>query len=117
MKHATTAEPLAYRFGAWGPVYLLEADSLALGVVALRPGDEVENHRHDRCDETFVILEGACTLWVDRVTRVTMRAGEVYSCAPGEEHHLVNDTASTCRLVFVKTPPSPGDTVALPWRP
>lgn len=117
MQSASTRGPIEYRFGEWGPAYLMRKESFELGVVALRPGDRMENHLHEHCDESFVVLEGECTLWVDRVERCTMRAGDVFSCDPGEEHYLVNEHDAVCRFVFFKTPPSPGDTVAVAWTP
>lgn len=117
MQSSTTNGAVSYRNGDWGPAYLLQNDGLDLGVVALRAGDAIDNHHHEHCHESFVIIEGECTLWVDRARRHTMRAGEVYSCAPGEQHHLVNESGRLCRLVFIKTPPSPGDTVVTPWTP
>lgn len=117
MHRATTEGPIAYRNVDWGPAYLLEHDSLQLGVVALRPGDAMDNHLHERCHETFVVIEGELTVWTDRSARTLLRAGDVASCEPGEEHHVRNDGDVLCRLVFLKTPPSPGDTIVLPWTP
>lgn len=117
MERATTNGPIAYRNGDWGPAYLLQNDGLDLGVVALRPGDAIDNHFHERCHETFVLLEGELVLWTDRAHRSELVAGDVVSCAPGEHHHLRNESAATSRLVFLKTPPSPGDTTTVPWTP
>ena len=118
MRFATTDGPIAYRTGGeWGPAYLLQFDSADIGVVRLRPGDAIENHYHEHCDESFVVIEGECVLWVDGEHRHVMRAGELYSCAPGERHCVVNDGDADCRFVFLKTPPSPGDTIADPWQP
>ncbi|MEU1185010.1 cupin domain-containing protein [Streptomyces sp. NPDC005820] len=107
----------SYRHGDWGPAYLLHTDSLALGVLRLRPGDSVENHLHWHCDESFVVVEGTATLWLDARESVELGEGEVHSCSPGEMHHLRNDSAQDFRCVFIKTPPSPGDTIPVPWQP
>lgn len=117
MQYATTHGPIDYRNGDWGPTYLLQNDGLDIGIVALRANDAIDNHRHERCHESFVIIEGECTLWINRQHRYTMGVGDIYSCAPGEEHHLINESNALCRLVFLKTPPSPGDTVVRLWTP
>ncbi|MDQ0614066.1 quercetin dioxygenase-like cupin family protein [Microbacterium sp. W4I4] len=116
MKYASTENP-EYRNGEWGPAYLVNGSSSDIGVLMLRPGDEVENHFHNHCDETFIALEGECTLWIERAYRHTMRTGDVYRCEPGEHHYLINETGSAFRLLFIKSPSSPGDTHAEPWNP
>ena len=116
MKHSS-AEQAQPRYGDWGPAYLLQGPSSDIGVLLLRAGDAMDNHLHDRCDESFVVTEGECTLWVDCVERHTMRVGDVYRCEPGEMHYLVNESGAPFRCLFIKSPASPGDTVTLPWQP
>jgi len=53
-----------------------------MGVLLLNPGDSVTNHIHRHCDESFVVLEGACTLWIDGVERHIMTPHEVFRCTP-----------------------------------
>jgi len=83
----------------------------------LRPGDAMENHYHKYCDESFVVLEGECALWVRCTDTYTMRQGGVYRFEPGEMHYLINESDAPFRLVFIKSPASPGDTHAVPWTP
>lgn len=116
MQRATAGEA-EYRFGEWGPAYLVQGESSDLGVLRLRPGDGMENHYHRHCDETFVVIEGECTLWVDCEEQHTMRFGDVYRCQPGEMHYLVNETDADFRCIFIKSPASPGDTIPAPWTP
>lgn len=106
-----------YRHDTWGPAYLVQGPRSDIGVLLLRPGDVVENHVHEHCDESFVVLEGEATLWIDCRDRHTMRAGEVYRCPPGEMHYLINESDAPFRLVFIKSPASPGDTIVRPWQP
>lgn len=118
MRRSTMNGIVDYRNeGRWGPAYLLRLDSVDVGVVRLRPGDLIENHYHEHCDESFVVVEGTCTLWTGNEHRITMRTGEIYSCEPGERHCIVNEDDADCRFVFLKTPASPGDTIPDPWRP
>ncbi|MBN9326252.1 MAG: cupin domain-containing protein [Cellulomonas sp.] len=116
MQHATTTDP-AYRNGDWGPAYLVQGPSSDLGVLRLGAGQAMTNHYHAHCDETFVVLEGRASLWVDGSTRVDLRPEVVVRCEPGEMHYLVNDSDADFRCVFIKSPASPGDTVNVPWVP
>lgn len=115
--HSASTEGAAYRHGEWGPAYLVQGPSSDIGVLMLRPGDAMDNHYHKQCDESFVVLEGECTLWVGCAERYTMRAGDVYRCEPGEMHYLINESDAPFRLVFIKSPASPGDTHTAPWTP
>lgn len=116
MQHGnfTTA---ALRHGDWGPAYVVQGDSSDIGVLVLRPGDQMANHIHRHCDESFVVVEGEATLWTDCAERHALVPGDVYRCAPGEMHYFVNESDARFRCVFVKSPQSPGDTVILPWTP
>ena len=105
------------RNGDWGPAYVIQGDSSDIGLLTLRPGDEMTNHIHQHCDESFIVTEGAVTLWVDYTERFDLVGGGVYRCAPQEAHYFVNESDQTLKLVFIKSPASPGDTVVIPWRP
>ncbi|MDR0285123.1 MAG: cupin domain-containing protein [Propionibacteriaceae bacterium] len=105
------------RHGDWGPAYIIQGPSSDIGLLTLRPGDEMANHVHRHCDESFVVLAGAATLWVNCETPLRLTPGDVVRCEPLEHHYFVNDGAETLQLVFIKSPASPGDTVTLPWAP
>ncbi|TVR34591.1 MAG: cupin domain-containing protein [Nitriliruptor sp.] len=114
--HASLKDP-DYREGDWGPAYLVCGDSADMGVVRLRPGDAMPNHIHRFCDESFVVIEGTASLWVEASTRIHLDVDQVVRCAPGEMHYLVNDSDAVFRCVFIKSPSSPGDTEVIPWEP
>ncbi len=116
MHEASMAAP-DYRNGDWGPAYLIQTPSSDMGVLRLGPGDAMPNHLHRHCDESFVVLEGRASLWVDATTRHDMTPDTVFRCVPGEMHYLVNDSDAPFRCVFIKSPASPGDTVTVPWTP
>ncbi len=116
MQQANLGEA-AYREGSWGPAYVLQAPGSDIGVLLLRPGDAVPNHLHHHCDETFVVLEGRATLWIDCRDAHVLETEHVYRCEAGEMHHLVNDSDADFRCLFIKAPPSPGDTIVVPWTP
>jgi mannose-6-phosphate isomerase-like protein (cupin superfamily) len=106
-----------YRFGEYGPGYLLRGPRTDFGVVRLRPGDDASNHYHAQIEETFVVLEGSATLWINCTESYTVGVGDVYRCEPGEMHYFVNETDSTFRALFVKAPYDPADGVQVPWTP
>lgn len=117
MKKASFNGAVDYRFKDWGPAYLMTNDNFEMGIVQIRPGDALVNHYHEKCDETFIVIEGSCTLWINQDVEVPLTAGDIVSSEPNEQHHLRNDGSVTCRFIFIKTPASPGDTVAVPWEP
>lgn len=108
---------IVYRNGEWGPAYLITGPSSDFGVLRLRPGDEMVNHIHEHCDESFYVLEGTATLWIGCEDERTLTVGDAYRCGPGEMHYFVNNSDAPFRCLFIKSPQSPGDTIALPWRP
>lgn len=116
MKSGST-ENAQYRHGEWGPAYIVQGPTSDIGVLRLRPGDEMVNHIHRHCDESFYVIEGAVTLWVDCKERFDLVVGDVYRCEPGEMHYFVNEGADPMRLLFIKSPASPGDTIPIEWRP
>ncbi|MCA0438148.1 MAG: cupin domain-containing protein [Actinobacteria bacterium] len=110
-------EHLEYRFGDHGPAYVIQGETSDIGVLRLRPGDDMTNHIHHFCDESFLVMEGRCTLWVNCRDRYEIGPGDVYRCGPAEMHYFVNELDAPFRMFFIKSPASPGDTVNLPWRP
>lgn len=112
--HIDEVEP---RHGDWGPAYLVQDPSSDMGVLVLRPGDAMTNHIHEHCDESFYVIEGTATLWIDCKDSYELRPGDLYRCPPREMHYFVNTGTERFRLLFVKSPQSPGDTINLPWEP
>lgn len=106
-----------YRFGDFGPAYLLKGPRTDIGTVLLRPGDDVVNHFHANVEESFYVIEGAGALWIDCAERHPLRVGDVYQSPPGEMHYFVNDSDADLRFLFVKAPHDPDDTVPVPWVP
>lgn len=107
-----------YRFGDHGPAYLIQGPSSDIGVLKLRPGDDMVNHIHKECDESFVIIEGEVSLYVNCSDEpVKLTTGAVARCVPHEMHYFVNESSEDMRLIFIKSPASPGDTYQIPWVP
>lgn len=106
-----------FRFETHGPAYLIRGDSSEIGVLKLRPGDDMTNHIHKQCDESFVIVEGEVALYVDCGDRQLLKTGDVARCVPNEMHYFVNESENDMKLIFIKSPASPGDTYQIPWVP
>ena len=105
------------RNGDWGPAYIIQHPTSDIGLLTLRPGDDMTNHIHHWCSESFIVVEGRATLWVDCRDSYALTPGDVHRCVADEMHYFVNDHDTTFRMVFIKAPASPGDTVNLPWKP
>lgn len=110
-------EDAEFRFGDWGPGYLMRGPRIDVGVVQLRAGDSFTNHYHAKIEECFIVLEGEATLWSDCKDKFTLRAGDVHRCDPGEMHYFVNESDSNFKAVFIKAPWDPEDVVQVPWVP
>ncbi|MGJ0205183.1 cupin domain-containing protein [Leucobacter sp. gxy201] len=105
------------RFGDWGPGYLLDSETCRIGIVRLRPGDEVENHLHAESDESFIVVSGKAELWVDREQQASLVAGDIAQCKVGHEHFLRAFGEEMFEAYFIKSPAGGDDTRAVPWTP
>ncbi|MGO1701207.1 MAG: cupin domain-containing protein [Canibacter sp.] len=113
----TTLGAAEFRFGEYGPGYIMRGPRTDFGVVQLRPGDDASNHYHAHIEENFVVLEGTSTLWINCDEKYTVTAGDYIRCDPGEMHYFVNESDEVFRALFVKAPFDPNDGVQVPWRP
>ncbi|WP_336645747.1 cupin domain-containing protein [Microbacterium sp. USHLN186] len=116
MELTHTSKP-EFRFGEYGPGYVLRGPRTDFGVVRLRPGDDAVNHYHAKIEESFVVIEGACTVWIDCEKSYELSVGDIVRCDPGEMHYFVNNSDAVFRAVFVKAPYDPADGVQVPWVP
>jgi quercetin dioxygenase-like cupin family protein len=110
-------QDIEYRFGDWGPGYLIRGPRTDVGACYLRPGDAFPNHYHQSLEETFFVVEGEATLWTDCEHRFTLRTGDIHRCDPYEMHYFVNETDEPFVALFVKAPYDPDDKVDVPWEP
>lgn len=113
----SSSESAPYRFGEFGPGYVIRGPRTDFGVVRLRPGDSAGNHYHAQIEETFVVLEGEATVWLDGREKHSIRAGDIFQMEPGDQHYFVNETDGDFRALFVKAPYDPDDSVQVPWEP
>lgn len=114
LTHTSNAE---FRFGEFGPGYVMRGPRTDFGVVQLRPGDDASNHYHAQIEESFVVLEGKATVWIDCQQCHELNVGDIVRCDPGEMHYFVNNSDEVFRALFVKAPYDPKDGVQVPWVP
>lgn len=116
MEHINCCD-VEYRFGDYGPAYLMRGPRTGFGVFRLRPGDDMPNHYHAGLEESFFVIEGEATLWIDCKDRYTITEGDLYRAEPGELHYFVNESDAPFRGLFIKAPWDAEDTVQVPWVP
>ena len=58
-------------------------------IITLNPDCGIGYHTHEGETEIFYIIEGEA-LYNDNGTEVTLKAGDVSVCAPGEGHSITN---------------------------
>lgn len=113
----TKTDAAEFRFGEYGPGYVLRGPRTDIGVVQLRPGDDASNHYHGAIEESFIVLEGSATVWIDCQQSYTLNVGDIVRCDPGEMHYFVNEGDENFRALFIKAPYDPADGVQVPWVP
>ncbi len=77
--------------------------ALALCDIAVAPGGGPPMHLHTREDETFHVLEGEITFWVDGRQHVG-RAGDTLFGPRGIPHRFQNCTDRPARMLVAMTP-------------
>lgn len=81
-----------------------ETDGAMSIVDSLSPaGSGPPRHVHEREDETFVLLSGACEFWLEGETFIR-RAGETVFVPRGREHTFRVTGDAPCRHLVILTP-------------
>ena len=106
-----------YRHVEHGPGYLCRGPAVDVGILRLRPGDSTVNHYHEHLEESFLVLEGVVSMWIDGRKRAEFGPGDYYRSPPGEMHYFRNEDSGIWRACFVKAPFDPQDTHPVPWHP
>jgi len=99
-----------YRGGDSGVKYLFRGPKIDWGVILLLPGQRLGEHYHNEVEETFYILEGEASFYVDDVPHHLV-AGDAVRLEAPERHDVVNESDQTLKIVFIKCPYLPKDKV------
>lgn len=71
-----------------------------LSVITMEPGCSIGNHEHIDEAEVYYVLEGEATVIDDGVS-YTLKPGDAHLCASGHAHTLLNNAATTMRLLAI----------------
>ncbi len=71
--------------------------------LTIAPGNGTPPHVHHREDETFLIMDGEMTFWVEGQAMVR-RKGEFLSAPKDVPHHYANTGATPARIVCTAAP-------------
>ncbi|MCX7845720.1 MAG: cupin domain-containing protein [Dictyoglomaceae bacterium] len=96
-----------FRFGDWGPKYLMRGPKLEWGIVKIIPGKELGAHYHKEVEEIFYVLSGRAEMIVDN-KNFEINIGDAIRVEPNEEHNIVNPSDDFL-AVFIKVPYLPED--------
>jgi quercetin dioxygenase-like cupin family protein len=116
--YLTNENDHSYRFDTFGPKYLTNGPKVDLGVVVITPGEVHPCHKHKTQEESFLVLEGECAVYIDG-EKVVIKQGDYLRCDPGEAHLFANETTDTSfKAVFIKAPHmEEKDSVYIDWKP
>ena len=106
-----------YRFGDNGPKYLTKGPFIDMGVVIIQAGQDFDTHKHVKQEESFLVLEGECDVYVDGKL-IKIKKGDYLRCDPSEAHYFKNTSDKEFKAVFIKAVHSEvKDSVYIDWKP
>ena len=92
-----------YRFGDWGPKYLMKGPRMNFALVQFQPHQDFQAHYHNIMEEDFFVLEGKVDIVVDGVVH-TLGAGDLIHIGPGEVHYVCNPYDEPIKMVSTLAP-------------
>ena len=99
-----------YRFGDWGPKYLMQGPRMNFALVQFMPGQDFRAHYHEVMEENFFIIEGTVTIVVDG-TPHTLNPGQLIHIEPKEIHYVINRSSSVVRMIASLAPYKDADKI------
>jgi quercetin dioxygenase-like cupin family protein len=97
-----------FREGDWGVKYLFRGPKIDWGVIVVPAGQRLGGHYHEETEETFYIVEGQVTFYVNDVPHPLV-AGDAVRLQPLERHRVINQSDRPVKMVFIKCPYLPKD--------
>ncbi|MBM4430129.1 MAG: cupin domain-containing protein [Chloroflexi bacterium] len=97
-----------FREGDWGVKYMFRGPKIDWGVISVPAGQCLGGHYHEETEETFYILEGQVTFYVNGAPHLLV-AGDAVRLEPLEGHRVVNESDGPVKMVFIKCPYLPQD--------
>jgi len=97
-----------HRHGDHGPKYLEQGPRMNFGIVQLQPGNVVSPHVHKIMQESFFILQGCVTMYIEG-EKVELKKGDYIHLEPGEAHKICNEGSEVLRMVVTAAPFAEGD--------
>lgn len=101
-----------YRHGDHGPKYLEKGPRMNFGVIQLLAGEVVPPHVHQIMQESFYILEGTVTMYVDG-TEYVLNPGDYIHLEPGEVHKICNFGDMNVKMTVAAAPFAENDKVTV----
>ena len=89
---------------------------LQLVLMALKPGEEIDEEVHEDHDQFFRIAAGSGEVWIDKV-RTPVKADDAVIVPAGALHNVVNTGAEPLKLYTLYGPPEHRDGVVHPGKP
>jgi mannose-6-phosphate isomerase-like protein (cupin superfamily) len=104
---------LEYRDGDSGVKYVIRGPRLEWGVILVKPGSMLGGHYHHEVEETFYVIEGKGTFYVNDQP-LDIVSGDALRLEPTERHDVLNSGQGPLKLLFIKCPYLPQDKVVCP---
>ena len=92
-----------YRHGDHGPKYLEKGPRMNFGLVQVLVGEEVIGHVHQVMQESFYILEGTVTMFING-EKYVLSKGDYIHLEPGENHKVCNYGDVNVKMVVTAAP-------------
>ena len=111
MEHVNEFEK-EFRSGDSGAKYLFVGPHIDLGVMVLKPEENMAGHYHNEVEETFYFPEGGPVITVNGEDIVT-KNGDVFRMEPHDTHAIRNISDKTVKIIYIKAPSIPTDKISL----
>jgi len=99
-----------YRFGDWGPKYLMQGPRMNFALVQFMPGQDFQAHYHEVMEENFFILEGNITIVVSG-TPYDLKPGQLIHIEPKEIHYVINRSDTKVKMIATLAPYKDADKI------